>query len=226
MLFIVILISFLISIFLVYAYIPSFINKQKFFRRKKAKKEKVIYLTFDDGPSEYTKDLLELLKKYNIKATFFCVANFAKKHKDIIEKMKQDEHLIALHSLKHKNSMLQGVRETKADLEEALEIMKEFGIEINFYRPPWGDSNLCLLKLLKNKNINFFLWDVMAEDWLGNTSEEIIADKLLKRVNSGDVICLHDGRGKNEAPMRTIYALKKVIPIFLKKGYIFKTINE
>lgn len=223
---VIIFIVILIFVFLIYAYIPSNKIKRKFFKRPKDTNEKVIYLTFDDGPSKYTKQLLKLLKEYNIKATFFCIADFAKKHKEIIEAIKKDGHLIALHSLNHKNAMLQGVNETKKDLEESLKIMKELGIEINFYRPPWGDSNLYLLKLLKKKNIKLFLWDVMAEDWLENTTHEIIVDKLLDRVNSGDVICLHDGRGKKEAPLRTIDALKKVIPIFLEKGYVFKIINE
>lgn len=67
----------LLLIFLLYAFIPSYINKQKFFN-KKHKNENAIYLTFDDGPSEYTEELLDLLKKYDVKASFFCVANFAK----------------------------------------------------------------------------------------------------------------------------------------------------
>lgn len=210
---------------MIYSFIPAYVSKKRFFNREKIK-EKVIYLTFDDGPSKYTKDLLELLKRYNVKATFFCVANFAKEQKEIIEKMKKEGHLIALHSLKHKNSMLQGISETKNDLEKSLKIMQELGINIKYYRPPWGDANLYLLKKLKKENIKLILWNVMAEDWEGNTTEETIANKLLNRVEEGDIICLHDGRGKKEAPIRTIKALKMVIPIFLKKGYIFKTIDE
>ena len=225
MLVLCVLIFILIFLFMIYAFIPSYLNKKKFFDREKTK-EKVIYLTFDDGPSMYTDELLSVLKGYNVKATFFCVANFANERKFIIEKMKQDNHVIALHSLRHKNAMLQGILETKKDFESSLKIMKELGVEIKYYRPPWGDINLCLLKILKNNNIRLMLWNVMAEDWEGNTTEDIISGKLLSRVKPGDIICLHDGRGKNNAPFKTILALKKVIPIFLEKGYIFKTIDE
>lgn len=225
MLIIAILIFTLILIFLIYAFIPSYLNKKRFFNKEKSK-EKLIYLTFDDGPSKYTDELLKILKQYNVKATFFCVANFAKENKGIIEKMKSDGHVIALHSLKHKNAMFQGMCETKKDLKESLKVMKELGVEIKYYRPPWGDSNLCLLRNLKKKNINLILWNVMAEDWEAESTPQIISDKLLSRVNKGDIICLHDGRGKNEAPSRTILALKNVIPIFLEKGYSFKTIDE
>lgn len=219
------IIAIFIILFLAYSFIPSNINKQKFFKKEKTK-EKVIYLTFDDGPSEYTEGLLDLLNQYNIKATFFCVANFAKERKTTIKRMKQEGHTIAIHSQKHKNAMLQGIFETKRDLENSLEIMNNLGIEIKYYRPPWGDSNLYLLHKLKEKNLHCILWNVMAEDWEASTTEDIILDKLIKRVNNGDIICLHDGRGKNEAPLKTIHALEKVIPIFLEKGFDFKTIDE
>ena len=170
-----------ILMFFGYAFLPSNINKQRFFRRTK-KNTNVIYLTFDDGPSEYTEELLKLLKQYKVRASFFCVANFAKEHKSIIEMMKQEGHLIALHSLKHKNAMLQGIRETKRDLETSLEIMRELGILVHYYRPPWGDSNWYLLQTLKQKQIQCVLWDVMVQDWEAHTTPEIIANKLLARV--------------------------------------------
>lgn len=215
----------ILLIFLIYALIPSYIEKYKFFN-KRHKDERAIYLTFDDGPSEYTEELLDLLKEYQIKATFFCVANFAKEKSELIKRMVEDGHQIALHSLKHKNFMLQGVSQTKRDLNKSLEIMKELGIDIKYYRAPWGDTNIYLLKALKKKNLKLIYWHVMAEDWEGNTTKEIISKKILSRTKGGDIICLHDGRGENEAPFRTIQALKIAIPIFLEKGYEFKTIDE
>lgn len=104
--------------------------------------------------------------------------------------------------------------------------MKELGISIQYYRPPWGDANWYLLHQLKKQKMQCILWNVMAEDWEANTTPAEIADKLLARVKHGDIICLHDGRGKNEAPRKTILALEKVIPIFLEKGFQFKTIDE
>lgn len=221
---VIILIIFIVS-FLAYSFIPSNICKHRFFKREKDK-EKVIYLTFDDGPSSYTEKLLDLLKEYNVKATFFCVANFAKAFPNIIKRFKKEGHVIALHSLNHKNSMLQGPIATRNDLDKSIKIMKELGVNIKYYRPPWGDTNIYLLHKLKQEKLDLILWDVMAEDWEKATTSEIIADKLLKRVKNGSIICLHDGRGSNMAPKRTIEALRKVIPIFLEKGYIFKTIDE
>ena len=70
------------------------------------------------------------------------------------------------------------------------------------------------------------LWDVMAEDWRGDTTAAEIAYKLLTRTFDGAVICLHDGRGKNNAPARTIAALRQVLPQWLKAGYCFQTVDH
>lgn len=215
----------LILIFLIYSYIPSNMYKHRFFKREKDEK-KVIYLTFDDGPSSYTEKLLDLLKEYNVKATFFCVADFAKMFPKTIKRFKGEGHVIALHSLNHKNAMLQGPIATRKDLDESIKIMKELGIEIKYYRPPWGDTNLYLLHKLKQEKLDLILWDVMAEDWKANATENIIAEKLFSRIKEGSIICLHDGRGKKEAPERMIKALRQAIPVLLEKGYEFRTINE
>lgn len=70
------------------------------------------------------------------------------------------------------------------------------------------------------------LWDVMAEDWRGDTTAAEIAYKLLTRTFDGAVICLHDGRGKNNAPSRTIAALRQVLPQWLEAGYCFQTVDH
>lgn len=221
-----IILIFIIIIYLSYGFLWSLLVKFNFFKKRKVSNKKEIYLTFDDGPSEYTEYLLEVLRKYNVNATFFCVASFAKKYPEVLKKSISYGNQIELHSLRHKNALLQGIFETKKDFYESFEIMKSMNIDVNYYRPPWGDANLFTSILLKKNKKKIILWNVMAEDWEKNTSANIIQSKLLKRVRAGDIICLHDGRGKNEAPKKTIEALDTVIPIFLKEGYIFKLIKD
>ncbi|MEG1506273.1 MAG: polysaccharide deacetylase family protein [Bacilli bacterium] len=223
---ILILVYILILFCAIYFLIPTYYYKLKYKINRKKTGNK-IYLTFDDGPSDkYTKDILKLLKDYNIKASFFCVASFAEKHEDIILEMKNDNHLVALHSYNHINAIFMGKKKTKQDLEKSINIMNNLNQNIKYYRPPWGDINLIALKELKNLNIKLVLWNVMAEDWKGNTSTKAIANKILKRTKGSDIICLHDGRGKNNAPQRTFEALKIVIPILLKENYVFETIDK
>lgn len=210
-----------------YSYIPSVCGKVKY-RSMAAEKDKTLYLTFDDGPSAaYTGKLLDLLAEYDVKATFFVVADSAKRHPELIGRMKEEGHLIGLHSLEHKSAMLQTPFYTDGEFRESLKIMKDLDIDVKYYRPPWGHVNLFTLINLKKYNLKKVLWHVMAEDWEENTTEEEIQYKLLKRAGKGDVICLHDGRGKAEdAPERMIAALEKTIPVWLEEGYQFKLIDE
>jgi len=207
--------------------IPSRYYKIKQKYHTKIKDFKVLYLTFDDGPNNvWTPKLLDLLKEYNVKATFFTVADFAVNNPEIIFRMKAEGHYIALHSAAHNNALLQTRKATKADFARADKEMKKLNIDVHEFRPPWGDVSFSSLKEIKKRNWRLIDWDVMAEDWKGNTTSNIISDKLRKRVKPGCIICLHDGRGKNEAPSRTIEALERMLPQWLSEGYTFLTIEN
>lgn len=209
-----------------YSYFPSEIGKIANKCRKK-EKDKSIYLTFDDGPdSVHTGNLLDLLKRYDIKATFFLVAQFAEENPLLVKRMRAEGHLIGLHSLRHKSAMIQTPRYTNMEFEKSLKIMNTLGVKTNYYRPPWGHVNLITLKNLKKYSLNKSLWDVMVQDWRKDITVDEIQYKLLKKTAAGDIVCLHDGRGENNAPARMIEALKNTIPIWIEDGYKFKRINE
>lgn len=215
-------------ILLCYSIMPTYLYKfQHKLRTKNKINKKVLYLTFDDGPDEkYTSHLLDLLKKYNVKATFFMVATFAKENPIIVNRVKEEGHLIGIHSFEHKNALFQSKSYTSYDFEQSVKIMKELGVNLKYYRPPWGHFNIFTNYEMKKHNLDKVLWDVMAQDWRGNTTADKICDKLLRRSKNGSIICLHDGRGENDAPLRTIKALEKAIPIWKKEGYKFLTMEE
>ncbi len=216
----------IILIYLIYALIPSLWFKVMY-KIKRKENDKIIYLTFDDGPSsKYTNKLLDVLKKYNIKASFFCVASFALENKDIIKRIEKDGHIIGLHSLKHENAYLMDIFKTNKDFKNSLKIMKDLGLNIKYFRPPWGDLNLASLFNIRKYHFKLILWHVMAEDWKKDTTAFDIEVKLLQRIKGGDIVCLHDGRGKNNAPLITIEALDKAIPILLGKGFVFQTVDK
>lgn len=186
-----------------------------------------IYLTFDDGPSRlYTERLLDLLKKYEVKASFFCVADFAAQNPQIIARMKSEGHLVGLHSLSHGDALFMSAGKSLSDLESSLAIMRSLGADIRFYRPPWGRINLPTMIFLKKRGLKTAMWNVMAEDWRADSSADMINHKLLKRTRPHDIICLHDGRGENEAPSRTVAALEMAIPALLAGGYSFETVDK
>lgn len=215
---------------MIYGVIPTILYRLQNIRLKKRRiinNIDDIYLTFDDGvDSKYTREVLKVLSKYDIKGTFFVVAQFAKENPEIIKEMKEAGHVIGLHSLKHKNQILQSPWATKKDFSESIKILESLDVSPQFFRAPWGHFSLAALKEIKKARFKIVLWNVIVGDWKANIEAKTIADKLLKSTEKGDIICLHDGRGKNEAPKRTVAALEIVLPIWKAKGYTFKTVEE
>jgi peptidoglycan/xylan/chitin deacetylase (PgdA/CDA1 family) len=196
-------------------------------RVKKFHSDNEIALTFDDGIDKvYTEKLLDLLYKYNIKATFFILSSTIEKNPQILKRMENEGHLIALHSLEHKCSLFKGYFYTKRDFEDSIKIFKENNIDIKYFRPPWGVFNLFTIRYIKKNNLKIILWNVMVGDWKSSITSEDIERKLMKKIKAGSIICLHDGRGKDEAPSRTIEALKNVIPLLKEKNYKFITMEK
>jgi len=221
------LIIFLLG-FAIYAVIPTYFYKWKqLLLPRKKNKEKVLFLTFDDGPHrEYTEQLLDLLEKNKVKASFFTVANFAKDLPEVMSRMKREGHLIAYHSLEHKDAWLKGPWYTDIDFSQANEIYQSLEMKVDFFRPPWGRVNVCTLSNVKTYGYQMVLWDTMAQDWKKDATAKIISEKLIKRARNGNIICLHDGRGKNEAPKQMLQALEEVLPIWINEGYRFATVEE
>ena len=217
-----------------YSYLPSQAGKLRNWqnrRRQQMTQEKVLYLTFDDGPHPvYTEKLLDLLQRYGIKATFFVVGAFAAEYPHLVLRMEQERHTIGLHSMTHKSAMIQTPSYTRWDFARSLEIMEDLGILTEYYRPPWGHVNWFTFGQMKANGLKKVLWDVMADDWKESSTVEKMQYTLLKDAKDGSIICLHDGRGdgpvQKEAPLRMIQTLEQTIPIWLEEGYRFAVIDE
>ena len=204
-------------------------NPMQYFREfsSKSGRQPEIMLTFDDGPDPaYTGRLLDLLDSYGIKAAFFTVGSFASANPELIRRMKDGGHTVGLHSYSHRSAYLMTAAQTRRDLSMSAAAVMRLGINPRFYRPPWGHTTPALQQAVSNLGIMPVFWSVMAQDWQADLDSDEIASRLLCRTVPGSIICLHDGRGKNCAPGRTIAALEKVLPIWLKEGYRFVTPEE
>lgn len=179
-------------------------------------KEKVIALTFDDGPSKYTNEVINLLKQYNINATFFILGNKVTLYKDTLKKLLQNGNEIGNHSYNHKWMIKLKEEELLNQIQQTQDIIKkELNYTPNNVRPTYGDVN----KKMKEKiNLNIVLWTVDTLDWKLKDSKQIA--KRGMNVKDGDIILMHDSK------KRTISALKIMIPKLLEQGYQFVTINE
>ncbi|MGN0659462.1 MAG: polysaccharide deacetylase family protein [Emergencia sp.] len=211
-----------------YSLVPTLAGKAvQRMKPKKQGEEKVIYLTFDDGPDpRWTGRLLDLLAACGIRASFFVVADAARENPALIRRMKEEGHLIGLHSLDHHSDMIKSPLRTVREFEESLKIMEQLDAGTDYYRPPWGHVNLWTLYCLRRFGLKKVMWDVMAQDWEEDISEEEIQYRLLKRTGEGDIICLHDGRGWGDAPGRMLDALEKTIPLWIEDGFSFRRADE
>ncbi|MTI66215.1 MAG: polysaccharide deacetylase family protein [Firmicutes bacterium] len=214
---------------IIYTIVPNFYNRNlsKSVIKKFNTKEKEIALTFDDGPdSRYTLELLKILKRNNVKCTFFLVAERTFKNEGVFQKIIKDGHNIGLHSYNHKSAWLSLPNKTKKDFYNSIKTFNKLGENVKYFRPPWGTFNL-LTKYYANKyHLKTILWNKNAKDWKKSTSSEDIINRLLKDIRNGDIIVLHDCNGKKDTPVNVLKALEIVIPKLKKEGYKFVTIDE
>ncbi len=187
-----------IIIWLVLTIIGSFHIRWNYFLKanhsNKQVKENVIALTFDDGPNkEFTPKILSLLKKYNAKATFFCIGKNVKDHPDILNKTVKDGHLIGNHSYNHHNSfgflstekVIDELEKTKNIIEEAVDL------KVHFFRPPFGVTNPNIAKAVKNLNLHTFGWSIRSLDTIAKDPEKVY-QKIISKIKKGDVLLMHD----------------------------------
>ena len=135
--------------------------------------------------------------------------------------MAREGHTIGLHANKHVGAPFRSYNAMRKDFHHSVVVLQLLGIKVKYYRPPWGLVNIVSAKFIKEYHFKPVLWTIHASDWSGRTDKEYIEMVLVDRVEPGDIILLHDGRGANDAPQRTIDALKNALPKMKEKGFIF-----
>lgn len=160
-----------------------------------SERENKIALTFDDGPNENTREILDILKENNVKATFFCIGKNIEKHPDILRRIAEEGHLIGNHSHSHsdyfdfytKCKIVKELRETDNLVEEIT------GKKPNFFRPPYGVTTPSMrraLQLTKHKVIG---WNIRSMDGVSQNANRIF-NRVLNQLSPGSVVLLHDTR--------------------------------
>ncbi|USB34321.1 polysaccharide deacetylase family protein [Paenibacillus sp. YPG26] len=206
-----------------YAFIPGLISRMfgfRVFRRGKGEHE--FALTFDDGPDPvYTPQLLDLLKKYNAKATFFVVGSNAEKNPDIIKRMYDEGHLIGIHNYVHKTNWLMRPGTVRKQIRRTDKIIHEItGFNTHYYRPPWGIVNL--FDFSRKNDIQIVLWSSMFGDWRYRLGADSLARRMLNKLAPGEIFLLHDcgsTLGANtDAPVNMMSALEQVLQTAEEQG--------
>ncbi|WP_435578188.1 polysaccharide deacetylase family protein [Gilvibacter sp.] len=187
--------------------------------------EKVIYLTFDDGPiPEITPWVLETLRQFNAKATFFCIGDNVRKHPEIYRELIQEGHRVANHTMHHvkgwKTPLLDYLRETEScqNLMEATSDVTEIS---KLFRPPYGQLRSNQSKALQKKGYKIVMWDVLSADFDLQLSPEKCKENVIKHAKAGSIVVFHDSL---KAAPRLQVALPAVLKEFSERGFAFKCI--
>lgn len=194
---------------------------------------KTIYLTFDDGPGKDTNKLLDILKKYNVKATFFVTKN-VKDYKEVLKREHEEGHTIGLHTWSHSYSIYRSEKTYFYDLYKIEnEVYKITGYKANIIRFPGGSSNTIskdykkgimsiLTKEVEKKGYKYFDWNVYSGDAGETQNTNEVAKNVIRTLNQGktNVVLQHDIHDYS------VNAVEKIIQYGLKKGYKFAPITE
>jgi len=196
---------------------------------------KVVALTFDDGPNGiYSMQVLDILKEYNVKATFFLIGSNVELYPDIAKRILAEGYVISNHSNTHDANHALSAQGSR-DLEDAQEtIYKVTGVLPHLYRPPHGKKTPWELDCVNENRLIEITWSVSANDQSepdANLEQTVqtFADKIVNKTTSGSIILLHDGYGtehnnKNSDRSLTVKALPLIIEQLLAKGYRFVTV--
>ena len=167
--------------------------------------KKQIYLTFDDGPTpEVTPWVLEQLKKFNAKATFFCLGRNVDRYPEIYKQILSEGHAVGNHTYSHLKGSQTDNSEYFGDIELAGSV-----IDSKLYRPPYGRFRRSQIRQIR-KDYNIVMWDVLSQDYDSDINPEKCLSNVLKNVKAGSIVVFHDSLKARENLFYTL-------PVMLKK---------
>jgi peptidoglycan/xylan/chitin deacetylase (PgdA/CDA1 family) len=183
----------------------------------------VLFLSFDDGPvPEVTPLILDILKKFNAKATFFCVGDNIQKHPELFRRIKQEGHVVGNHTFSHLNGWQTRSDVYSEDVMKCEAVMKtEEGIDSKLFRPPYGKLKRGQIARLR-KNFTIVMWDVLSRDYDQKISGEKCFQTVTADAKPGSIVVFHDSIKAKE---RVLFALPKVLEHFSEKNFSFRSIN-
>lgn len=182
--------------------------------------EKTIYLSFDDGPHpQITPFVLDELRKYNARATFFCIGKNVVMYPDVYNRILQEGHAVGNHTFNHLNGWKTGKEEYLSNILKAREV-----IQSNLFRPPYGKILPGQYKALLQMDEPFkiIMWNVLSGDFDTTITADQCCKNVVNNAKSGSVIVFHDSEKANE---RMKYALPVVLKTFTEQGFLFKKIE-
>lgn len=185
----------------------------------------MIALTFDDGPHpRYTRQILDILKREGIKATFFVIGeNIGYYDEGIVKDIINDGHELGNHTFNHEHTKNMSEEDFYRDVRACHELVKaKYGYEMKIFRPPEGYIDEKVEKIASELGYSIIIWSIDTKDW-EHVGSDLIVGNIEKNASDGDIILMHDYVSK---PNTTIGALERIIKNLKNEGYKFVTVSE
>ena len=193
----------------------------KAFCNNPSETEKKITLTFDDGPSPYTLEVLDLLKKYNVKAVFFCIGKNIEAHPEIVKQILAEGHLVGNHSYSHSPFFdFYNAKKITEEIQKTDILLKKYiSKKINFFRPPYGVTTPSIRRALKITGHKVIGWNIRSLDG-GTKNQNLIFNRIIKRISPGGIVLLHD------TASHSVLVLEQFLQFLQNQNYQVVSVEE
>lgn len=189
---------------------------------QKQTEEKTLYLTFDDGPIPVvTPFVMDQLKVYDAKATFFCVGDNLEKNTGIAERLLSEGHKLANHTYNHLKGWQTPDEVYLDNVEQCERELKKLQVQNRLFRPPYGRITGKQAAQIRKEGYELIMWDVLTNDYDTTLSPEVCLQKSIKHSEKGSIIVFHDSQ---KAQRNMMYVLPRYLDHFAKQGYTFDTL--
>jgi len=186
-------------------------------------------LTYDDGPNDpHTQNLLDVLDKHRVKATFFLIGRYVEQRPEIARAVAQRGHVVGNHTFSHPNLVFTSEAALRSELEQTEAVITQaIGAHSRLFRPPFGARRPATLRVARALGLEPIMWSVTCWDWSAPSAEYIV-NKAVRGIHGGDVVLLHDGGhvafGADRS--RTVAATDELIRRYKGEGYEFVTVPQ
>lgn len=184
-------------------------------------------LTYDDGPNDpHTLQLLDVLARHAVPATFFLIGKYVQQCPDIVREIVKAGHTIGNHTFTHPLLIFKSEAEIRKELTDGTAALQDAtGNDIHLFRPPFGGRRPAVLRIARELGLEPVMWNVSGHDWKAPPAEAI-ERRVSRKMRGGDVILLHDGGHKQMGADRsqTVLATDRLIPRYRSQGYDFVSI--
>ncbi|WP_246879875.1 polysaccharide deacetylase family protein [Bacillus suaedae] len=189
--------------------------------------ENRVALTFDDGPDpRFTPQLLDVLSKFNVPATFFVMGARAEAYPEITKRMANEGHIIGNHTYWHPNLVQENIASLKREIRQTEDVIADLvGYRTKLFRPPYGFLYNELVEEVAELNYTIIGWSLDTLDWR-ELGADNIAYNVINNIEPGSIILMHDGGEWDADRTGTIESLKQIIPVLQEQGFEFVTVPE